>query len=215
MYDTSHQPEAMQARYKFLPPDITELFEYGTVELVVDETVKQFGLVDEQKALLLMEIELILFFFLPRKGFVERLRDSLEIDQSQATQIAAKIEGDLFSIIDSMLDVAEAEFESTEETTPTSEVMQTEPAATTPPEMAVSTPEATNLIVEPKPGAPTAPIPEPVTIPQTATVKPMRTFPDDFNAGRAHSYGAFRPEGEDNDGDEPTHSSNQDDVLRK
>lgn len=46
-------------------------------------------------------------------------------------------------------------------------------------------------------------------------VKPMRTFPDDFNAGRAHSYGAFRPEGADNDEDEPTHSSNQDDVLRK
>lgn len=59
---------------------------------------------------------------------------------------------------------------------------------------------------------PTAPTPinEPLV-----TVKPMRTFPDDFNAGRAHSYGAFRPEGEDNDGDEPIHSSSQDDVLRK
>lgn len=218
MYDTSHQPEAMQARYKFLPPDITELFEYGTVELVVDETAKEFGLIDEQKALLSMEIELILFFFLPRKGLIERLRETLEIDQALATQIAAKIESDLFSIVDSMLDVAEAEFESTEATAPTPEITQPEPAVTasnTPPEIAVSTPEATNLIVEPKPGVPTTTVPEPATTPQIATVKPMRTFPDDFNAGRAHSYGAFRPEGEDNDGDEPTHSSNQDDVLRK
>lgn len=47
------------------------------------------------------------------------------------------------------------------------------------------------------------------------TVKPMRTFPDDINAGRAHSYGAFRPDNEDSDPDEPTHSTSQDDILRK
>lgn len=59
---------------------------------------------------------------------------------------------------------------------------------------------------------PTVPTPENEPL---VTVKPMRTFPDDFNAGRAHSYGAFRPEGGDNDEDEPIHSSSQDDVLRK
>lgn len=59
------------------------------------------------------------------------------------------------------------------------------------------------------------PPPELSTQPTLTPVKPMRTFPDDFNAGRAHSYGAFRPEGDDSDPDEPTHTTNQDDVLRK
>lgn len=218
MYDTSHQPEAMQVRYKFLPPSIMELFEFGTVEYVVEQTGKEFGLNEEKKAALLMEIELILFFFLTRKGFVERLRESLEIDQGRATQIAAKIENDLFSIVDAALDVAEAEFESDKGeglVTETPLNPETPIPPSTQPQPAIVPPEPTSLIVEPKSGVPDAAIPEPVMTPQTTTVKPMRTFPDDFNAGRAHSYGAFRPEGEDNDPDEPTHSSSQDDVLRK
>jgi hypothetical protein len=47
-----------------------------------------------------------------------------------------------------------------------------------------------------------------------AAVKPMRTYSDDVNMSRAHSYGAFRPQAED-DTDEPTHSSSQDDLMRK
>ncbi len=218
MYDTSHQPEAMQVRYKYLPPSIIELFEYQTVQFVIDETAKEFGLNDEKKAALLMEIELILFFFTTRVGFVERLRDSLEVDQRKATQIAAKVETDLFSIVDQILDAAEAEFESVEEETPVVEATQNEVVSTSPnsqPEPTATTAEPASLIVEPKPNTTVPPTPEPIVPPPITTVKPMRTFPDDFNAGRAHSYGAFRPEGEDNDPDEPIHSSSQDDVLRK
>lgn len=214
MYDTSHQPEAMQVRYKYLPPSIIELFEYQTVQFVIDETAKEFGLNDDKKAALLMEIELILFFFTTRVGFVERLRDSLEIDQRKATQIAAKIENDLFSIVDQILDAAEAEFESEEAGTPIPEASQGE-VVPTPPNSPPEPTEPASLIVEPKPNTTVPPTPEQIVPPQIATVKPMRTFPDDFNAGRAHSYGAFRPEGEDHDPDEPIHSSSQDDVLRK
>lgn len=217
MYDTSHQPETMQVRYKFLPSTITDLFEYRTVELVIDETTKEFGLNEEKRGALLMEIELVLFLFLTRKGFVERLRESLEIDQGRATQIAAKIESDLFSLIDAELDVAEAEFEANE-VSALDEVSSIDTPISTSTNVQQETipPQSQNLIVEPQ-ISPVAPsIPEPTTIvPPLATVKPMRTFPDDFNAGRAHSYGAFRPEGDDNDPDETTHSSSQDDVLRK
>lgn len=206
MYDTSHQPEAMQARYKLLPPDIIELFEYGTVEFVVEETVKEFGLNEDQRALLLMEIELILYFFYTRKGLVERLKDSLEIDQVRATQIAAKLESDLFIIVDDFLDAIEKEFEAEDiempitvdnqpETVSSVDVTVTPP--TTPPVPATSTPQTET------PAAST---------PLTA-VKPMRTYSDDVNMSRAHSYGAFKPEGDDGDPDEPTHSSNQSDLL--
>lgn len=57
-------------------------------------------------------------------------------------------------------------------------------------------------------------VPTPVNEPLVA-VKPMRTFPDDFNAGRAHSYGAFRPENGEDDPEETVHRSNQDDIIKK
>lgn len=47
---------------------------------------------------------------------------------------------------------------------------------------------------------------------QLTAVKPMRTYSDDVNMSRAHSYGAFRPQGED-DEDEPTHNTSQNDLL--
>lgn len=199
MYDTSYQPEAMQARYKFLPPNITELFEYGTVQLVVDDTSLEFALNDDQKAALLMEVEMILYFFLTRTGLVERLKESLEIDQLRATQITAKLEGDLFIIVDDLLDAAEKEFE----------VADTKNLPTTD-----SQPEPT---VVPETLTPTPPVTPSEAVPNAAplaAVKPMRTYSDDVNMSRAHSYGAFRPQ-EDDDSDEPTHSSSQDDVLRK
>lgn len=73
---------------------------------------------------------------------------------------------------------------------------------------------ASDFVSAPQPVLAPAPSIPTTTAPQPTIVKPMRTFPDDFNAGRVHSYGAFRPEGEDNDPDEPIHSSSQDDVLR-
>ena len=57
-----------------------------------------------------------------------------------------------------------------------------------------------------------APPPPP---PPPTTVKPMRTFQEDFDASRAHSYGAYRPENDGSDEDEPVHRSNQDDIIRK
>lgn len=202
MYDTSHQPESMQARYKFLPPEITELFEFGTVELIMDQAALEFGLNDSQKEGLLMEVELVLYFFLTRKGLVERLRETLEVDQARATQIAAKLENDLFIIVDDLLDAIEKEFESED-----TEV------APVPEETSTSAPPAETLPTTPAPTTyPPETPPNPATL---AAVKPMRTYSDDVNMSRAHSYGAFKPEGDDGDPDEPVHRSNQDDIIGK
>ncbi len=197
MYDTSHQPEAMQARYKFLPPNITELFEYGTVQLIVQDTSLEFALNDDQKAALLMEVEMILYFFLTRKGLVERLKESLEIDQVRAMQIAAKLESDLFIIVDDLLDAVEKEFEA--------EDTESLPADTQPEPNVI--PET--LTLTPTPPAPPEMPPSPA---QLTAVKPMRTYSDDVNMSRAHSYGAFRPQGDD-DEDEQTHNTSQNDLL--
>lgn len=48
-----------------------------------------------------------------------------------------------------------------------------------------------------------------------SAVKPLRTFAMDVDVSRAHSYGAFQSEEAQNDEDEPVHSSNQDDILKK
>lgn len=54
--------------------------------------------------------------------------------------------------------------------------------------------------------------PDALNPPPLTTVKPMRTYSDDVNMSRAHSYGAFRPQ-EADDEDEQTHSSSQNDLL--
>lgn len=223
MYENINQPEEMRERYKVLPPEVTELFDYGTVDFVLDNIVHEFTLGDEQKDSLRMEIELVLYFFLPRIGFVERLQESLEIDQAKAEQIYAYIEENLFVIVDEMLTFADKEFSEGEgvETAP----LATEP---TPPTPAPQKPTAPTPL--PPSGQPslitkvdTLPTNQPVAAEKHiqaetphSNVKPLRTFAQDVELSRAHSYGAFRsntPEVEDDE--EPVHRSSQDDIIKK
>ncbi len=219
MYENTNQPEIMRDRYKALPPPVTELFEYGTVDFVLDNIVREFALGDEQKEALRMEIELVLYFFLPRIGFVERLQDSLEIDQSKAEQIYTYIEENLFIIVDDILTFTDKKLTGSEEA---KAVLETPPPPPNPPKPVAPTPLPPSgkpsfiTKVDTPPAKPIAPEKSTQTTTSHSNVKPLRTFAEDVELSRAHSYGAFRsntPETEEDD--EPVHRSSQDDIIKK
>lgn len=205
MYENSLQPKEMQERYQELPPQITELFEYGTVSSVLDATAREFGLKEEQRVALRMEIELVLYLFLPKTGLIERLQDSLKINQSLAEQLTAKIEGEIFLLISDLLDFAEEQFR--EETTTTSDNKREVTSSSTNEEKSFIPKE---IVTENK-----TPNSVETEEPKEEGVKSIRTFAEDMEVSRAHSYGAFRSNDEETDGDDPIHQTNQDDILKK
>lgn len=222
MYENINQPDEMRERYKALPPEVTELFEYGTVDFVLDNIVHEFILSDEQKDVLRMEIELVLYFFLPRIGFVERLQDSLEIDQAKAEQIYAYIEENLFIIVADILTIADKELSESIEVETTS--VATEPTPPVPQKPITRTPLPPSGLPSfiTKVDTPAAPEPEkpvektPAKENPYSNVKPLRTFAEDVELSRAHSYGTFRGNNpEEEEDDEPTYRSSQDDIMKK
>lgn len=219
MYENINQPEAMRERYKALPPEVTELFEYGTVDFVLDNIVHEFALGDEQKDALRMEIELVLYFFLPRIGFVERLQDSLEIDTIKAGQIYAYVEENLFVIVDDILTFTDKELSLEEEveTTPQVQSISTQQSVAPAPLPPSGLPSF--ITKEDAPSAPKTEVPTAAPVKENpySQVKPLRTFAQDVELSRAHSYGAFRgntPKDGDDD-EEPVHRSSQDDIIKK
>lgn len=184
----------MQERYRELPEEITELFEYGTVTQVIDRIVKEFGLREESKELLQMEIEMVLFFFLTREGLAARLIDSLEINETRAAEIAKQLDDDLFVIVDDLLTYAEQQFAGTDMPTPTL---------------------ITDAPLEPKPASETSTT-VPVIPESPQQLKPLRTFAMDVDMSRIHGYGAFKSDDPEGDTDAaPTYSSSQDDIIKK
>lgn len=219
MYENTNQPEEMRKRYKALPPEVTELFEYGTVDFVLDNIVHEFALSDEQKDVLRMEIELVLYFFLPRIGFVERLQDSLEIETTKAAQIYAYIEENLFVIVDDILTVTDKEFTPEKGSEVALQTQSTTPQQAVTPEPLPPSGSPSFITKVDTPPAPKTEVPAvaPVKENTYSQVKPLRTFAQDVELSRAHSYGTFRgnnPQEEDDDG-EPVHRSSQDDIIKK
>ncbi len=195
-----------------LPEEITELFEYGTVDQVIDECMSEFGLRDYHRAALRMEIELVLFLFFTRAGLSERLRDSLEIEEIRANLIAQKLNDDLFIIVDGLLTFVEQQFSGTRDEMPpvvlTPEVATTDSAAGP-----IETPPAPRPAEQPPADSETSP-----NTPQTkdTELKPLRTFAMDVDMSRVHGYGAYKSGEAEADGDDtPVHRSSQDDIMKK
>lgn len=216
MYDISNQPEEMQKRYKALPPEIIELFEFGTVDVVLDKITKDFQLTSDQKAMLRVEIELTLYFFFPRTTMIERIQESLEIDRLKAENIATAVDGQLFIIVDDMLSFAETQFNGEgddQEVPPQNSNQNTSSTIPVNPQPSVIPTFVTPPVIPAQPiTSAVNPTPQP-KVPAT-NVKPIRTFANDVELSRAHSYGAFRGRDEDTT-EEPTYQSNQDDILKK
>lgn len=219
MYENINQPEEMRERYKALPTEITELFEYGTVDFVLNNLAQEFALGDEQKEALRMEIELVLYFFLPRMGLVERLQDSLEIDRVKAEQIYAYVEENLFIIVDDILTFTDKELKDDTETEEAVPVAQVALPATEKPIAPAPLPPSGKpsfiTKVDTPPAKPIAPEKPPQAETPHSNVRPLRTFAEDVELSRAHSYGAFRSNTREADDDEPVHRSSQDDIIKK
>lgn len=194
MYDTSQQPEKMRERYKELPDEVQELFEYGTVEKVLKDTSKEFGLREEDVPLLQVEVDLILYGFLTRNDLPERLQDSLDIEELRAEQITQKLNTDLFVIVEPFLTYVEDSLDETEgDIQPsTFDIPNTNPNQ----EPKIENTKQKNDT--------------------SAFVKPLRTFAEDVEFSRIHGYGTFKSEeSEEDGGDTPVHRSSQDDIINK
>lgn len=203
MYENPQQPEIMRERYSQLPPEITELFEYATVDKVLEDVTKEFALNEEQVGVLRAEIELVLYLFMPRAGFVDRVAETLEIDVTKANALAQKINSDLFIIVNDLLSFVETQFETTTSETPTT-TQNSEPE-TTPNEKVtgyippMATPGTSQTAAAPSPG-----------------LKQIRTFADDVNLSRVHGYGVFsNTQSEEKEDEETIHRSSQDDIIKK
>lgn len=198
MYDTSSQPIEMQERYKELPVEITDLFEYDIVGVVVNKIATEFGLNEDQVAALTMEIEMVLYLFMTRDDFTERLQESLEIEGERAKGITQRVVSDLFVIVEPILDIADTERKKNE-----SIVLNIENEAIAP----TTTNSPNSNVAEAQSQPPEKQIPD---------LKPIRTFTEDVNLSRAHGYGAFRSDNstttEEND---VVHRSSQDDIIGK
>lgn len=209
MYDISQLPEKLQERYNMLPEEITELFEYGTVDQIIDECVKEFGLRDFQESMLHMEVTLVLFFFFTRTGLSERLQDSLEIEEIRANLIAQKLNDDLFIIVDGLLTFVEEQFSREGGDEPSIAItpapLTTEPASEAAPSTVSGVPKDSNL-TKSATSLNTAPT-------KDTGLKPLRTYAMDVDMSRIHGYGAFRADEEKDETDTTVHRSSQDDVL--
>ncbi len=197
MYDISQKPTEMQERYKELPQQIIELFEYDTVGVAVGDIGKEYGLDEDQMAALTMEIEMVLYLFMTRDGFAGRLQESLEIEEDRAKGITQRVTSDLFVIVEPILNVADTERKKNESIVLSIENETIAPTTTNSPNPNMAETQSQTLEKQ---------IPD---------LKPIRTFTEDVNLSRAHGYGAFR-----SDNNTPTeesdvvHRSSQDDILK-
>lgn len=110
MYNNQSQPETMRERYPKLPKEILALFEYGTVDLVLENIAREYTLNEEQRLSLRMELELTLYLFLPRNTLLERLDESLGIDREEIEMILSDLEENLLMVADPILVAAEKKF---------------------------------------------------------------------------------------------------------
>lgn len=187
MNDDREQLEEMTKRYKVLPPDIIELYEYGTVDVVVENIAKNFNFNEEQAELLRMEIDMVLHLFVPQEELVTNIEESLEIDATKANQISEIIESDLFIVVDDILKIASEQL--------------TENTSTNQAEMPTVASTNTNSATE--------------TAANSNVVKPLRTFAEDVEISRAHSYGAFRGNDDTTENEEGVYRSSQDDIMKR
>jgi|GEM_PF-3245712 len=200
MYDTSQLPEIMQKRFTALPANIVELYEYGTVEVVVNNAARQFRLTTDQQIDLQMEVDLILYLFVSKNGLTDRLIEYLAIDKTTATGINNFLDDELFAIVANELqqasEILDQENQPNQPSVITSVIPENikivEPVATEP--VATNTPETKNI--------------------DPNSVKPLRTFAEDVEISRNHGYGVFRPQEEIGE-DQPIYSSSQDDIIKK
>ena len=234
--NSQNTQKIIQERVKLLPVDITEIVTLGILEDTIKQLDQTSNLSITQLRTLETEIILVLLLFFPRKGFPERIANSLEINVDQAQDIANVVEEEIFFLIDDIL----TEFESnlpadtktkSEELVPQenslSDVPDTvdqtqalpiqKPTPTSP-----DTGETPSSRVTTQQTQPTAALTETTEVATEAAkketvVQPVRTMETDMD--RIHGYGAYRkmfPDAEKSDSDEGVvRAVSQDEVLKK
>lgn len=230
--NSQNTQKIIQERVKLLPVDITEIVTLGILEDTIKQLDQTSNLSITQLRTLETEIILVLLLFFPRKGFPERIANSLEITVDQAQDIANVVEEEIFFLIDDIL----TEFESNlpaDTKTKSEELVPQENSLSDVPDtvdqtqaLPIQKPTPTSPDIGETPSSrvttqqtqPTAALTETTEAAKKETVvQPVRTMETDMD--RIHGYGAYRkmfPDAEKSDSDEDVvRAVSQDEVLKK
>ena len=192
-------PQTLKDRLELLPSSIRDLYTFDTVDVIISNAAKEFDLTEEQASLLKIEVDLIISLFESRDDLIDRLINEFGFEEVKAINIKQFLDDNLFIIIEQILEAADTEriLNEVENLNMVSEGMA-----------------STNTTFHTERPTITETLPSSET---DVTVKPLRTFSQDVDISRAHSYGAFKGSDNkpDNPTDEPIISSSQDDIIKQ
>jgi len=205
----------VRERAEMLPPEVTSLITNGALDVTIYGVQTEFHLTNKQSKLLENEIILVLLFFLDRKGFAERIAESLEIDSLLAASIESFIQDDFFYELQDIFTLVQnpnknisnkikQEGLSELQQTFTQNIAGEQNVASTPP----TQPEAMEI----------EDIQSSATQEPSTPVQTMRTMEGDIS--RVHGYGAYRAEfpeepQETEHAEEVIRSASQEDLLQE
>ncbi|MEZ4200454.1 MAG: hypothetical protein R3B69_02580 [Candidatus Paceibacterota bacterium] len=104
------QEQRLVDQYKKLPPELKELIDFGSVDVVIKNATREFALNEEQSVLLENEVMLVLLLMLPIDGFATRVREALEIEFHKAAELEVYVKENLFDLEAEIFELTEAEF---------------------------------------------------------------------------------------------------------
>ena len=110
-----NQTDLIKQRKELMPQEVRDLIEMNVVSDVVAEVRNNYGLTKRQAVLLENEIILVLMFFLPHKGLIDRITESLEINYSLAERISLYLQTEIFDLVEEYLLTVDKYFSGTNE----------------------------------------------------------------------------------------------------
>jgi len=182
----------VQERLEILPEELVELITNGSLDAVTLIAQKKYGLSEEQIRLLENEIILILALFLPKRDFIDNIKESLVIDDQTAFGISEMVQDSLFSLVDDILAAVETARKEAGIVLGKVDLSKK-----------IERKEDLNKLAQTL----SAPNPERLQPTNIETVEPIRTMEGDMN--RVHGYGAYRAQQETQEGGASANSSEE------
>lgn len=191
--------------YKEAPSNIQELYSGERTGEILRNIADKAGILDKQayKTFALSVGDIILDLYQPDSLRVI-LKDKLNLSDDKLTLIEQELKPLLSSLPKTEAVVQNTVLEPVNQQQITDAIEESK-----------KTSSITKVDTPPAP-KPETPIITPVKESPYSQVKPLRTFAQDVELSRAHSYGAFRGNNSQNeeDDEEPVHRSNQDDWIK-
>lgn len=93
----------IQERAAMVPEELVALITNGTLDAVVFDISREYGLTPEQERLLENEISLVLLLYIPVEDFAANVEESLEVGYEAAQGITNTVYAEIFELVDDIL----------------------------------------------------------------------------------------------------------------